>query len=68
VLNRLQHLIEDPFEFTDEGLRHVIDFVRHGLADPGAAPEALRHLIPESVPSGLPVHSFDFGARLGGDC
>ena len=30
------------------------------LPDPDAAPDALRHLIPDAVPSGLPVHEFDF--------
>ena len=49
----------DPIVMSDEELRQVTAFVR-ALSDPDAAPDALRHLIPDAVPSGLPVHEFDF--------
>jgi cytochrome c peroxidase len=48
-----------PIEMTDRELDQVTEFVR-ALSDPDASPEALRHLVPETVPSGLPVHRFDF--------
>jgi cytochrome c peroxidase len=48
-----------PVEMSDEELDQVAAFVR-ALSDPDASPEALRHLVPASVPSGLPVHEFDF--------
>ncbi len=68
MLNSAQTLIADPMQLSEEVLRDVIEFVRHGLTDPDAAPEALRYLIPATVPSGLPVHDFDFDAKLGGGC
>jgi cytochrome c peroxidase len=63
VLSRLAPLIEDPPELAEVELDLVVDFVRHGLTDPDAAPEALRHLVPATVPSGLSVHDFEWGAR-----
>lgn len=68
MLDNLQDLISQPMRLTDEEFDQVLDFIRVGLTDPDAAPEALRHLVPERVPSGLPVHRFDFGAKLGGGC
>ncbi len=69
VLESLHPFIANPYEgLTDDELDQILVFVRDGLADPAAAPEALRHLIPEAVPSGLPVHDFDFEAPLGGGC
>ena len=47
-------------DLTDEQYRQLTAFVGAGLSDPDAAPDALRHLIPAAVPSGLPVHDFDF--------
>jgi len=63
VLSRLAPLIETPPALVEEELDLVVDFVRHGLTDPDAEPEALRHLVPATVPSGLPVHDFEFDAR-----
>lgn len=60
VLQRLAPLIEDPPELVEEEIELLLDFVRHGLTDPDARPEALRHLVPKTVPSGLPVHEFQF--------
>ena len=62
VLNRLAPLIESPPKLAEAELELLIDFVRHGLTDPEARPEALRHLVPAEVPSGLPVHDFEFDA------
>ncbi len=49
-------------ELTDREFERLMAFVRISLTDPDARPEQLRHLIPAEVPSGLPVHQFDFSA------
>ena len=61
-------LIANPVELSEEEFQQIVDFVRYGLTDPDAAPEALMHLVPLSVPSGLAVHDFELGVRLGGEC
>ena len=69
VLQRLHPFIHSPDEeLTDEQVDLILTFVRDGLSDPDAAPEALRSLVPAAVPSGLPVHDFDFSATPGGAC
>jgi cytochrome c peroxidase len=45
---------------TDDEFRNLTDFVQNALMDPDAHPDALRHLIPDAVPSGLPVHDFEY--------
>ena len=42
--------------------RQLVAFVRDGLLDPRARPERLRHLVPAALPSGRPVHQFQFDA------
>lgn len=68
VLDRLNNLIRSQPVFTERQFQQIVEFVRVGLTDPEAKPEALRHLIPESVPSGLPVHDFQFDERLSPTC
>ncbi len=68
MYNNIQDLVSNPMRVDDEELRQIIDFVRVGLTDPDASPDALRRLLPGEVPSGLPVHVFDFEAPLGGGC
>jgi len=63
VLERLHELIRNPPAITDAELGSIIDFVEHGLTDPEAHPDRLRGLVPASVPSGLPVHDFEFDFR-----
>jgi cytochrome c peroxidase len=61
MLDRLHTIGRQPDRhLTDEQYRQLTAFVGPGLSDPDAAPDALRYLIPASVPSGLPVHDFDF--------
>jgi hypothetical protein len=43
-----------PQEFAE-----LVDFVRNGLLDPRARPENLPGLIPDAVPSGRPVLTFE---------
>jgi cytochrome c peroxidase len=60
MLDRVHNLIEEPRDLSDSEIRQITAFVQYALADPDARPSALRGLIPASVPSGLPVHEFDF--------
>ena len=60
MIERLHRLAETPRNLTDDEIELITTFVRNALTDPDAAPEKLRHLIPTTVPSGLPVHRFDF--------
>ena len=63
MIQRAHHLSKNPRgRLTDEQFTDLVAFVEISLSDPEAHPDALRHLIPATVPSGLPVHDFDFGA------
>lgn len=44
---------------TDPEFADLIAFLREGLADPGATVDAMMNLVPPSVPSGLPLQSFE---------
>jgi len=51
-------------DLTDDEFDQLMAFVRNSLTDPEAHPDRLRHLIPDVVPSGLPVHDFDYSSPL----
>ena len=51
--------LASPLRLTKQELRDLVAFVRDGLLDPRARPEQLRHLIPDSVPSGAPALRFE---------
>jgi cytochrome c peroxidase len=59
VFARLDPLMSTPVEVSNYEFRQLVDFVRNGLLDPEARPENLRKLIPKSVPSGRPIHTFE---------
>jgi hypothetical protein len=59
VLDRIDPLLRTPVVLSDTEFRQLVDFVRNGLLDPRARPENLRRFIPDSVPSGRPVHAFE---------
>lgn len=61
MLENAQHIIKNPAILEESEIEQIILFVRNALTDPDAHPERLRHLIPATVPSGLPVHQFQFG-------
>ena len=66
---RLHGFMRDqPMTVTEEQVEKILDFIRVGLTDPGASPDSLRHLVPESLPSGLSVHEFEWDVPLGGGC
>jgi predicted metal-binding protein len=58
VLARLDPLMQTPHVLSASEFNQLVDFVRNGLLDPRAKPENLRKLIPASVPSGRPLHTF----------
>lgn len=68
LLERLHPFIREPPTLTEEEFDQIVAFVRDALTDPEAAPQALRSLVPERVPSGLPVHRFEFDVETGGSC
>jgi cytochrome c peroxidase len=59
VLDRLDPLLSEPTRLTRKELADLVAFVRNGLLDPRARPDHLCRLIPERVPSGLPVQTFE---------
>lgn len=61
VLDRLHDFIPLAAQLSDEDFAKLVEFVRVSLTDSDARPEKLRSLVPASVPSGLPVHNFQFG-------
>jgi cytochrome c peroxidase len=59
VLDRLDsRLLTDP-QLTEYEFDALVDFVREGLLDPGAAPHRLRRLIPQRLPSGSATLTFE---------
>ena len=58
VLERLDPLMRNPVNLSDEEFRQLVKFVRYGLLDERAKPESLRRLIPARVPSGRPLQTF----------
>jgi len=59
---------ERPAEFSEEEFDQIMAFLQGALTDPGAAPDSLMSLIPDAVPSGLPVHEFERDPRLPRGC
>ena len=60
VLARLDPILATPIKLSPEEFKQLVAFVRFGLLDPRAKPESLRRLVPQSVPSGRPVLTFEF--------
>jgi cytochrome c peroxidase len=63
VLAKLDPLVGTPLDVSEDEFNHLMDFLRIGLLDPRARPERLRRLVPARLPSGEPVHRFEFRAR-----
>jgi cytochrome c peroxidase len=59
VLARIDPLLATPVGLTSREFRWLIDFLRNGLQDPRANPQQLRLLIPQTLPSGRPIHVFE---------
>lgn len=60
VLATLDPLVAKPMHLTEQEIAWLVAFVGDGLLDPEARPERLRSLVPTGLPSGLPVHDFEF--------
>jgi cytochrome c peroxidase len=52
VLERLDLLLRNPVQLTDEEFDALLDFVGAGLLDPAARPSRLSRFIPNELPSG----------------
>jgi cytochrome c peroxidase len=61
LLGGLDPHVSKPLRLTDQELDDLIEFVRTGLLDERATPERLLELVPEELPSGLPLHRFEPG-------
>ena len=59
VLLRLDPLLSQPINLTEEEFRQLVDFIRYGLLDTRARPENLKKSVPREVPSGMPVLVFE---------
>lgn len=59
VLENLDPLLLTPTRLTSSEFDDLVEFVRGGLLDERATPEALCQLIPTEVPSGRPLHEFE---------
>jgi cytochrome c peroxidase len=59
VLNRLDPLIKEPLQLRQQDFQDLVEFVRNGLLDSGALPASLCKMIPQHVPSGIPVIRFE---------
>lgn len=62
MLDRVHELSREPRDLTDQEFNDIVAFM-HALSDPDAHPDRLADLVPASVPSGLPLQTFDFTQR-----
>jgi cytochrome c peroxidase len=60
MIELAHHLSTNPMLLNDTEFTDLTTFVAVSLTDPEAHPDRLRSLIPSDVPSGLPVHDFDY--------
>jgi cytochrome c peroxidase len=58
VLSRLDPLLRKPINLSPQEFADLVEFVGDGLLDKGARKENLCRLVPDSVPSGMPVLKF----------
>ncbi len=58
VLERLDPLMQNPVNLSNDEFRQLVEFGRFGLLDERAKPERLRRLIPDRLPSGRPLQTF----------
>ena len=58
ILTDLDPLISKRLKLDHDEVEDLVQFVATGLLDPRATPERLLELVPEELPSGLPVHEF----------
>jgi cytochrome c peroxidase len=61
VLSRLDPLVQTPQALSQEQIGAIVAFLSDGLLDPRA--KALRHLVPDTLPSGRAPLEFQFPQR-----
>jgi cytochrome c peroxidase len=61
VLAAVDPLLAHPIELTPGELDDLVAFVARALVDPRSRPERLRHLVPQTLPSGRRPLEFEFG-------
>lgn len=59
MLETLDPVLKTPIRLNDREFADVVDFVRHALLDGRARKRHLCALIPDSVPSGMPLLKFE---------
>ena len=59
LLRNIDPLLSAPIPLTLRQFVDLVEFVRDGLLDPRAKPEHLCRLIPDSLPSGMPLPVFE---------
>ncbi|HZQ70283.1 MAG TPA: cytochrome c peroxidase [Terriglobales bacterium] len=59
MLKTLDPLLKDPIRLSDREFRDLVSFVRDALLDERAFKRHLCPLIPDSVPSGMPLLTFE---------
>ncbi len=59
VMSTIDPILAQGIQLTSGELDDLFLFVRDGLYDKNASPEKMKKLIPESVPSGVPVAYFE---------
>lgn len=62
VMERVTPRLRTPIQLSPGEFQYLVEFVRVGLQDPEATPERMRTLVPTRLPSGRPVHQFQFPA------
>jgi cytochrome c peroxidase len=63
MLERLDPLLKDRIRLDDREFRDLVRFVRDGLLDGRARKRELCPMIPDSVPSGMPLLNFEDCSR-----
>jgi hypothetical protein len=58
VLERLDPALRQPNPLTPAEFNDLVSFVRDALLDQRAKPDNLCKLVPDHVPSGMPVFNF----------
>ena len=59
MLESLDPILKDPIRLNDQEFRDLVSFVRDALLDGRARKRHLCPLIPDSVPSGMPLLTFE---------
>jgi cytochrome c peroxidase len=59
VLKQLDPLLQSPIQLTTDEFDDLVAFIKYGLLDERAKAENLCQLVPNQVPSGMPVLFFE---------